>query len=118
MTMKKRLTMKNMTKNLTFRFITIVSLIIVLWVGGLAVLIISKTEKTQSQQVEDFISVLKTIQSNEEVLLRDSLQKKGDSTIRLLKQTAGSLISNYDDEMLNRLARITTEEKNCLRCFL
>ena len=110
--MKNRLSMENVTKSITFRFISIVSLIIILWVGGLAVLIISKTDKAQSQQNEGFISALKTIQSNEELLLRDSLQKKGDSTIRLLKQTAGSLISNYDDEMLNRLARITTEDKD------
>ena len=101
-----------MKKSLSIRFISIVSLIIILWMGALAGAIITSTGKAQSEQVDAFVSILKTIQSNEEVLLRESLQKKGESTLRLLKQTSASLISNYDDEMLKRLAESTTQDNN------
>ena len=101
-----------MKKSLSIRFISNVSLIIILWMGALAGAVITSTGKVQSEQTDAFVSILRTNQSNEEVLLRESLQKKGESTIRLLKQTSASLISNYDDEMLNSLAQSTTQDNN------
>jgi len=101
-----------MKKSLSIRFISNVSLIIILWMGALAGAVITSTGKVQSEQADAFVSILRTNQSNEEVLLRESLQKKGESTIRLLKQTSASLISNYDDEMLNSLAQSTTQDNN------
>ena len=101
-----------MKKSVSIRFISIVSLIIILWMGALAGAVITSTGKAQSEQADAFVSILKTIQSNEELLLRDSLLEKGESTIRLLKQTSAGMISNYDDEMLNSLARSTTQDKD------
>lgn len=101
-----------MKKRLSIRFISIVSLIIILWMGALAGTVITSTGKAQSEQADAFVSILKTIQSNEAIILRESLQKKGESTIRLLKQTSGSLISNYDYEMLDHLAQSTTQDND------
>jgi methyl-accepting chemotaxis protein len=95
-------------QSLAFKFLSIATMLIVIWIGSLAVLIINGAD--MSRQAEVFSSSLKDEQQNEEQLLRQALMRKGDSIVAILAQTAAGLISNYDFDTLGLLAQNTTQD--------
>jgi methyl-accepting chemotaxis protein len=98
--------------SLSFKFLSIVAALILIWLGSLSVLIIKGADRALSKQAHVFTSSLKEEQDNEENLLRQSLLKKGDSIVAILAETAAGLISNYDFDTLAILARNTTQDED------
>jgi methyl-accepting chemotaxis protein len=96
--------------SLAFKFLSIVTALVLIWLGSLSVLIIKGADKALSKQAHVFTSSLHKEQENEEHLLRQSLVKKGNSIVAILAETAGGLISNYDFDTLGILARNTTQD--------
>jgi methyl-accepting chemotaxis protein len=101
---------KRLKNSLAFKFLSITTVVILIWLGSLAVLIINGGDAALSRQAQVFADSLKQEQQNEEMLLRQVLVKKGNSMAAILAQTAAGLISNYDFETLGILARYTTED--------
>ncbi len=97
-------------QSLAFKFLSIATVLIVIWIGSLAVLIINGADTALSRQAQVFSGSLKDEQQNEEQLLRQQLMKKGDSIVAILAQTAAGLISNYDFDTLGLLAQNTTQD--------
>ena len=97
-------------ESLAFKFLSIATMLIVIWIGSLAVLITNGADKALSRQAEVFSGSLKDEQQSEEKLLRQALVKKGDSIVAILSQTAAGLISNYDFDTLGILAQNTTQD--------
>ncbi len=91
-------------KGIRGKFISIVSVVAVLLLTAMALTIISFTKKSQSQQTNSFIEILKVEQNNQEKLLNKGLLQKGESIASLLAQTASSLIVGYDFDTLQQLA--------------
>jgi len=92
-------------RGVTAKFIGIVSVLTALLIAALALLMSSTAHKAQSEQAEVFVGRLKAEQQQEEQLLRQTLQQKGEALVDLLTQAAASLISGYDFETLDRLAQ-------------
>jgi methyl-accepting chemotaxis protein len=96
--------------NLAFKFLSIVTVLILVWLGSLSVLIIKGADKALSKQAHVFTSSLEKEQQNEELLLRDILLNKGNSIVALLAETATDLISNYDYDTLEIMAQNSTQD--------
>jgi methyl-accepting chemotaxis protein len=86
------------------KLISIISIVTILLLTAMALTIISFTKKSQSQQTNTFLEILKVEQNNQEKLLNKGLLQKGESITSLLAQTASSLIVGYDFDTLQQLA--------------
>jgi hypothetical protein len=64
------------------KFISIVSLVAIVLLATMALVIISTVSKSQSQQANAFIDLLKTEQVNQGKLLNKGLLQKGESIAR------------------------------------
>jgi methyl-accepting chemotaxis protein len=87
------------------KFISIVSLVAIVLLATMALVIISTVSKSQSQQANAFIDLLKTEQVNQGKLLNKGLLQKGESIARLLAQTASGLIVGFDFDTLEQVAK-------------
>ena len=87
------------------KFISIVSIVTVVLLTAMALVIISTASKSQSQQANAFIDLLKAEQVNEGKLLNKGLLQKGESIAKLLAQTASGLIVGFDFDTLEQVAR-------------
>ncbi len=86
------------------KFISIICVITFVLLGAVALAIILTTNKSQSQQADIFIDILKAEQGNEEKLLNKGLLQKGESIAAVLAHTASALIVGYDFGTLQQLA--------------
>jgi methyl-accepting chemotaxis protein len=87
------------------KFISIVSLVAIVLLATMALVIISTVSKSQSQQANSFIDLLKTEQANQGKLLNKGLLQKGQSIARLLAQTGSGLIVGFDFDTLEQVAK-------------
>jgi methyl-accepting chemotaxis protein len=92
-------------KGIKGKFISIISVVTVLLLTAMALTIISFTKRSQSQQTNSFIEILKVEENNQEKLMNKGLMQKGESIASLLAQTASSLIVGYDFDTLQQLAK-------------
>jgi methyl-accepting chemotaxis protein len=97
-------------QSLSFKFLSIVTTLILIWLGALSILIIKGADQALSKQAHMFTSSLEKEQDNEESLLRRSLIKKGNSIVAILAETATGLILNYDYDTLEIMARNSTQD--------
>ncbi len=94
-----------MRNKITTKFISIVSLLVILMVSAFALVTILTTEDSQSKQTAAFIKILQEEQAKEEKLLSEAILKKGESIASLLVQNGAGLIVGYDFETLVQLAK-------------
>jgi hypothetical protein len=99
-------------KSITFKFISLTSLLTLSLVAVLAGTIISTSNKSQLKQADIFIQSLKNSQSREEQMLREDLSLKGETLAGLLSQTGAKLISDYDFDTLKPLAQSVVADKD------
>ncbi|MFB3885954.1 MAG: methyl-accepting chemotaxis protein [Thermodesulfobacteriota bacterium] len=78
------------------KFIAIVSIFTIVLIAALTVLVISTTQKFQSQLARIFIDQLKAEQTEQEQLVRRGLVTKGESMAELLARIGSTLIGNYN----------------------
>nr|WP_320016058.1 bacteriohemerythrin [uncultured Desulfobacter sp.] len=100
----------NITRSLTGKFITLVTVLILVWLGFLATLIINGADSALSNQAAVFSKALKTEQEKEEKVFRNALAGKGKAIAAILNQTASGLIANYDFDTLTLLAENASED--------
>ncbi len=94
--------------SLAVKVLSIITTLVVLWLGALAVVIINGADRALSNQAELFSNSLQKEQKNEEQLLHHALMEKGNSIADILSQTASGLITNYDTDTLALLAQNTS----------
>ncbi len=90
--------------SITVKFISLISLLIVLLITSLSTVMISVANKSQSDQAQAFTRSLKDVQEREGQLLKQKLFQKGDTLMDLLSQPAAALIASYDFDTLKQLA--------------
>ncbi|ALC18169.1 methyl-accepting chemotaxis protein [Desulfuromonas soudanensis] len=94
--------MKNM--GITAKFVAIVSLVTLLLLGAIAAGVLVSATALQNRQTAAFTDILQGEQAQQEVLLRESLEKKGRLAAELMAQTAVGFIFNYDYDSLAQIA--------------
>jgi len=97
-------------KSITFKFISIVSVLTIILMAGLALAVISAVDRSQSKEVQSFIHLLKAQKSNEEQMLNNAIIRKGESIANLLAQNASSLIVGYDFETLEQMSKSSASD--------
>jgi methyl-accepting chemotaxis protein len=97
-------------KGIAIKFIVAVTGVTQLLLVALAVVVIFTSYKTQRQQADSFIATLQAEQKQQEVLLADSLTRKGDSLAALLAQTGAIMVISYDFDGLLRLGNATLKD--------
>ncbi|MFZ0482517.1 MAG: methyl-accepting chemotaxis protein [Desulfobacterales bacterium] len=97
-------------KSITVKFISIVSVLTIILMAGLALAVISAVDRSQSKEVQSFIDLLKTQKSNEEQMLNNAIIRKGESIANLLAQNASSLIVGYDFETLEQMSKSSASD--------
>jgi len=90
---------------ITVKFISIISVAILILLTIIAFTMIITAGKSQTEQADAFISLLKAEQGQEEKLLRDALLQKGESVAALLAHNGAGLIIGYDFDTLGQLAK-------------
>jgi methyl-accepting chemotaxis protein len=101
-------------KGISAKIISLTSLLTLFLVAALSVSIITMANKSQSSQAKAFITSLKDEQAREEKLLKEALNRKGETLSILLSETSASLIAGYDFENLNRLAKSVVQDPDVL----
>jgi methyl-accepting chemotaxis protein len=94
--------MKNM--GITAKFVAIVSLVTLVLLGAIAGGVLVSATAQQNRLTAAFTEILQGEQTQEETLLRESLEKKGRLAAELMAQTAVGFIFNYDYESLSQIA--------------
>ena len=100
--------------SITFKFISIVSVLTIILMAGLALTIITAVQRSQSKEVQSFIDLLKIEKSNEEQMLNNAIIRKGESIANLLAQNASSLIVGYDFETLEQMSKSSATDQDIL----
>ena len=100
------------TKGIAVKFILAVTGVVQVLLVVLAGIVISNAYKAQRQQADSFIGTLKAEQKQQELLLADSLTKKGESITDLLAQTGAALVIGYDFEGLGKLGEATLKDSD------
>jgi hypothetical protein len=90
---------------ITGKFITVISITILVLQGLVGLTIVASVDSSQSGQAQAFIALLKSEQQQQEKLLRHGLEQKGHSLAALMSQTAAALIIGYDFSSLESLAK-------------
>lgn len=98
--------------SLTTKFLSIVLILVIFWLGALSVLIINGADNALSIQAKVFSDSLQKEQENEKQLLHLALIGKGNSIAAILSQTASGLITNYDTDTLAMLAQNATQDSD------
>jgi methyl-accepting chemotaxis protein len=92
-------------KSISVKFISIVFVLTIILMAGLALTVITAVDRSQSKEVQGFIDLLKAEKSSEEQMLNNAIIRKGKSIANLLAQNASSLIVGYDFETLEQMSR-------------
>lgn len=100
----------NIKCGLAIKFLSIVTALIVIWLGSLTVLIKMGAASALSRQAQVFSDSLREVQQNEDEQLRQALMKKGNSIVSILAQTASGLIANYDFDTIRMLAQNAAQD--------
>ena len=91
-------------KSITTKFISIVSILTIIFMAGLTLAVITAVKSSQSKEVKSFINLLESEKSNEEQMLNNAIVRKGESIANLMAQNASSLIVGYDFDTLQQTA--------------
>ncbi len=91
-------------KSIAVKFVSITTIILVVWLVALNTLIMNGVDKALFKQANVFTTSLGEEQENGEMLLREDLEKKQEAILTILIPTAAGLISNYDYDTLGLLA--------------
>jgi methyl-accepting chemotaxis protein len=91
-------------KSITTKFISIVSVLTIIFMAGLTLAVITAVKSSQSKEVKSFINLLESEKSNEEKMLNNAIVRKGESIANLMAQNASSLIVGYDFDTLQQTA--------------
>ncbi len=97
-------------QGLTAKFVTLVSLLTLLLVAGLASQITAVATSAQQEQADSFVGLLKSEQGREEQLLHNGLLGKGGGLGDLLAKAGTGLIVGYDFSSLEQLVKSTTSD--------
>lgn len=96
------------TFGVTAKFISIVTVITIVILAVIASGMIMTTRSFQAEQGNAFLTVLAAEKEQEEELLRDSLEQKGNLLAGLIAKTASGMIYNFNYEDLDSIAEDTT----------
>ncbi len=91
-------------KSITTKFISIVSVLTIIFMAGLTMAVITAVRSSQSKEVKSFINLLEREKLNEQQMLDNAITQKGESIANLLAQNASSLIVGYDFDTLQKTA--------------
>jgi methyl-accepting chemotaxis protein len=101
-------------KSITTKFISIVSVMTIIFMVGLTIAVITTVKSSQSKEVKGFISLLESEKSNEEQMLHNAITRKGESIANLMAQNASSLIVGYDFDTLQQTADNSSKDPDVL----
>jgi methyl-accepting chemotaxis protein len=100
--------------SITTKFISIVSVLTVIFMAGLTMAVITAVKSSQSKEVKSFIDLLETEKSNEKQMLNNAIIRKGQSIANLMAQNASSLIVGYDFDTLQQTADNSAKDPDIL----
>ena len=101
-------------KSITSKFISIVSVLTIIFMAGLTMAVITAVKSSQSKEVKSFIDLLQSEKSNEEQMLNKAIIRKGESIANLMAQNASSLIVGYDFDTLQQTANNGEKDSDIL----
>jgi methyl-accepting chemotaxis protein len=101
-------------KSITTKFISIVSVLTIIFMVGLTIAVITAVKSSQSKEVKSFISLLESEKSNEKQMLDNAITRKGESIANLMAQNASSLIVGYDFDTLQQTADNSSKDPDVL----
>jgi hypothetical protein len=101
-------------KSITVKFISIVCVLTIFLMAGLAFAIITAVSRSQSKEVQSFIDLLKAEKSSEEQMLNNAIVRKGESIANLLAKNASSLIVGYDFETLEQMSKSSAADPDII----
>ena len=104
--------MASKNRGIAAKFILIVSILAQGLMAVLAVVAIYTASHSQGKQANEFVSRLKSEQTEQEKLLAGELRQKGESVAALLAQTGSALIVGYDFDSMTRLATNAKDDED------
>ena len=102
---------KNSKMGLSAKFITVILLANLLVFSTIVIGSTIISSELISSQADEFIAQLKVEQVEEERLLNESLNGKGDLLAKFLVLSAGEMMMNYEHEMLVSLAENVVQDR-------
>ena len=96
------------------KFLTPIAVVIILSQFFLAVSIIDTAKTKQQEQAEVFIAQLHEQMESQTKVIRESIDKKAQLLMELIKEPAAKLIFNYDEAILADLAKSVQIDKDIL----